>query len=910
VVYSLRPPSQDTSQICDGEPEGGREYYGRLDGESGPLVTSYWSVQSDAFIIPEPGGLPTVYLNLVWNGVGTSSPSWAGTFDMTIDGQSNETITIQSSPDKANYIEVWQSSISTSEPVFTGYWSDLSGRSITIIPGSNDTIDIRNVPDNVSVLVDGGRETDTINVSPGTDQTTILGNISVRNEGEASATININDRADSAAVGRTVTFSAMPYVMVDQITFSGLGMISYDYGTSFKPVINITGSQFGNTYDVENADVQLPTINSHGSDSVTLGNSTDGVREITGGVILTNGSAATNLTVDDSADPNMTPYTVTLGIDLSDNGVIYGTVGGLTPNNSLVEYAIGTVKSLTVRTPATINTVNDYPTFATTYLISGGNLSPQVGGDTVNVGPGGGLGLINDDLYIENPVGADIVNVNDSKDTTIGRQVTLSDFTPPSPPPPPLAGASTFGRISGLTASGATINYQYVGTVSVTIQLGGGDKVNALSTGISTNLIGTAASDGTATTVNVGDGGSLAGIIGTLNIENPPAVTDINVDDSADTSAPTFTLSTVGPNLTDFASSFPGDSRNDTWGQLSGIPNGANINYEYNDTSSLTLKSGPGATIDVLATGSGFATTLTGNGQTTVDVGDQNNVQGLQGDLFIGNQVPGQTSVYVNDSADTTSLQNVTLGTYQDPLSGVPYESISNLALNAAIYMEAVGVFSVTIYGGTPSSGGNTYYVQGTVPLPDGTILDGGQGPDAFFVASSTNTLDPIQGALSIYGNNPNTSLSVNDSGTTVSENYSVSPTNIERSIIAGRVYDYNTAPINYYQVGKIAVYVGSAQTGLNQGAVSNTLDVFSDRAGHRDRSVRQQQRRPNAVCGSTLRVRPSAGLRWGQLQCQQPAPWRRSFPRKQPRPRHPRLFRFFRPGRAVLYDDCRPDRR
>jgi hypothetical protein len=82
-------PSQDTPQICDGEPEGKDNYYSRLGGSSGPLVTSYWSVQSNAFIVPDPSGTPTVDLYPVWNGVGTSSPSYTGTYAMTIEGQSN-----------------------------------------------------------------------------------------------------------------------------------------------------------------------------------------------------------------------------------------------------------------------------------------------------------------------------------------------------------------------------------------------------------------------------------------------------------------------------------------------------------------------------------------------------------------------------------------------------------------------------------------------------------------------------------------------------------------------------------------------------------------------------------------------------------------------------------------------------
>jgi hypothetical protein len=708
------------AQISDNEPDNGN-YTARINGSV--LVQAYWSIKDGGFVIPDPAGAPTVQLNPVWNGLGTNSPSFTGTYNMTVDGHDNETITIQSSPDNANYIEVWQSSISTTEPVFTGLWSTLIGRTILIHAGSNDKVDVRNLPANVTLEIESDYA-DTINVSPGTDQTTILGTIDVLNGGATTATLNINDSADSKAVGRTVTFGAGPNGL-DQITTSGLGTIYYDYGTQFKPEITVTGSQFGNTYDVERADVQSLTIHSNGSDSVTVGNSTDGVQEITGDVILTNGSAATNLTVDDSADPTNTPYTVGFGWNpapFSDN-LSYGTVDGLLPGGFSVFFQDSSLASLTVKTPAVDNTVNVYRTFAPTYLISGGSSPVNRGYDTVNVGAGGSVSGIGGDLYIENRPALDTVNVDDSLDPTTGRQVTLSDYTPPSPAPPPFDDTDTFGRISGLTASGATINYEYLDTSSVTIQTGPADIVNVFSTGVTTNLVGTREPNlGTdPTTVIVGNGGSLAGINGTLNIENPPFSNDITVDDSADSSAPTFTVSTLGIN--------PADSQTNAeqWGQITGLPTGASINYEYSDTPSLTLKTGPGATVDVLAT---FNTlNLVGNGQTTVNLGDQNNVQGLYGSLFVQNQVAAQTNVYLNDSSDTTSLPNVALNDYFDA-TGALYMSISNLALGATIYTQNSGVAAVTITGGTPLSGGNTYNITNTTFNTSVTLAAGAGGGD------------------------------------------------------------------------------------------------------------------------------------------------------------------------------------
>lgn len=58
-------------QIADGEPEIAF-YAGRLNGRNGPLVTSYWSVLDQAFIIPD-GSLQRVLQVPIWN-----ATSWTG----------------------------------------------------------------------------------------------------------------------------------------------------------------------------------------------------------------------------------------------------------------------------------------------------------------------------------------------------------------------------------------------------------------------------------------------------------------------------------------------------------------------------------------------------------------------------------------------------------------------------------------------------------------------------------------------------------------------------------------------------------------------------------------------------------------------------------------------------------------
>jgi hypothetical protein len=94
------------------------------------------------------------------------------------------------------------------------------------------------------------------------------------------------------------------------------------------------------------------------------------------------------------------------------------------------------------------------------------------------------------------------------------------------------------------------------------------DTVNVLATGVSTSL----STSGGRDTVNVGNAGSLQAILGTLTIQNPPNFTTLNINDSADTTARTATLSTF---------SLDGTS----WGSITGLAPAA-INFNFADISS------------------------------------------------------------------------------------------------------------------------------------------------------------------------------------------------------------------------------------------------------------------------------------------------------------------------------------
>ena len=156
-----------------------------------------------------------------------------------------------------------------------------------------------------------------------------------------------------------------------------------------------------------------------------------------------------------------------------------------------------------------------------------------------------------------------------------------------------------------------TVNIPVVADGLTTLNINGGTvagnvfNLQAIPAAITTNVVGAAAA-----TVNVGLGGSTQAISGPVNIENPPALNTIVVDDSSDSTGRVVTLSSFSPNPSD------SEGNSDTWGKINGLAPG-DINYEYLDTAALTIDGGSGGNVfNVNSTvfGSPGTTTINGGG--------------------------------------------------------------------------------------------------------------------------------------------------------------------------------------------------------------------------------------------------------------------------------------------------------
>ena len=357
--------------------------------------------------------------------------------------------------------------------------------------------------------------------------------------------------------------------------------VTTNYVNPASPFV-VTTASGSNTVNILNTSAHIAiNVNGQGLDTVNVGNA-GSAQGILGALSIQNPPSYTTINVNDGSDA--TARTVTLSTFTS-GGYNWGSITGLAP--AAITYKYGDTSSVSVTTGTAADTVNVLATGVPTSVSTGG------GNDVVNVGNAGSAQGILGALSIQNPPSYTTINVNDGADAT-ARTVTLSTFT---------SGGYNWGSITGLAP--AAINYKYGDTTSVSVTTGtAADTINVLATGVPTSV----STGGGSDVVNVGNAGIARGILGTLSIQNPPSYTTINVNDGADATARTVTLSTF-------------TSGGYNWGSITGLAPAA-INYKYGDTTSVSVTTGTAAdTINVLATGVPTSVS-TGGGSDVVNVGN------------------------------------------------------------------------------------------------------------------------------------------------------------------------------------------------------------------------------------------------------------------------------------------------
>ncbi len=212
--------------------------------------------------------------------------------------------------------------------------------------------------------------------------------------------------------------------------------------------------------------------------------------------------------------------------------------------------------------------------------------------------------------------------------------------------PNPAAGLTTLTVLTGPT-SGSVIN------------------VPATPSGVTTAIAGNTTGSGFGDdTINVGAGGSVQGIQGTLNIENPRAFNTLVLDDSADSigravTLSTFSTGTINANQPDTDTQQDGDP----YVNIHGLSAFADINYEVYDTASVSLQGGTGSDTFTL----GMLPQPRGNtGLINLDGGGGSNT--LVGANQASNWVITGRNTGLLSQGNTTfqNIQNLVGGTQQD----------------------------------------------------------------------------------------------------------------------------------------------------------------------------------------------------------------------------------------------------
>ena len=518
------PPGVTTGQIGDYEPvqPGGIHYAYRLGGTGGVAVQPYWSATDQAFVVAD-GNSQTVYLSPNWTITNPGPPQ-------------NETGTFS-----GNYGLMIVGDNVTYNATAAGTQVTVNGQTFYFDPGTitsaliyiadtNNTVNIDGVAGGQSLTVYLENGSDTANVcAANRDLNAIQGGLGIHGFGALSDTLNVYDQAEG---GANYSLSSTDLVRLGG-GLSGLDWSGIDY-------VNINGGAAGpNTYLIEGTDTETNLNTNSAGDSISV-NQTDlgtalnittasNTRVDMGACAPCRTSGAVNVTlnnaalidtdtvnIDDSSDAGgHTVYVDNGSIDYLAPAFIY--IADYTCSNINVAGSQGgTTWNVLGTEPPAVGIVNGHPVFfyTTTTITANGT-------DTVNVG------FQSEVQYIQGPL-----DVNSSHPDAV--TMTIDDSADPSA----YTATVTTNSIQGV-GTAAPIGYGNGSLSSLNILGGtGGDTWNVQSTEGPLYML---VSGGT---VNVGNAGSVQGILGLLDINGP--VNNgvvLNINDSADPASYTANLS-------------------------------------------------------------------------------------------------------------------------------------------------------------------------------------------------------------------------------------------------------------------------------------------------------------------------------------------------------------------------------
>jgi hypothetical protein len=542
-------------------------------------------------------------------------------------------------------------------------------------------------------------------------------------------TVVVDDSADTAT--HTLTLDNAPgFTTWGRITGLSSGVIEYKYAdTASLTVKTGAGTQAVNVLATGKlgGDTTHRTTVQGGTGGMvfSVGNNSS-LADVKGDLMLTTTAGYETVYVNDGndgSDHNSVLLTATSLSGLSGGGaILFGgnDLAGLTINggfgSNLYTIANTQASAVTGGNLTWLNTgtgVDLVQVRATTGALF---INGQGGGgaDVISLGNAGSLDGFYAPVYINDGPSYFTVNVYDTADGSGHQNVTLSS-----------------DALTGLTRPAAPIYFGPLSLKALNVNAGDGDnlftvtslqayQLTTLNTGNGHDTVTVKAAPkplnvnegGTGLdVVNLGDAGTLGGILAPVTINNGPSYSTVNVNDGSDNSTHNQVYLSAGAltGLTTGAAPI-------YFGLASVkvlnvyVGNGGNT---YNVTGtpadeSTILNSGLGAdTFNVYATG--YPLTVNGHGYDVVNLGGAGTLGNITAQVTITNSYAYDT-VYVDDSADGNSHPNVSLSA----------TALTGLTPPSAPINFGPGVSTLTITGGPNVS---TYNVTGSEAF-DGTILN------------------------------------------------------------------------------------------------------------------------------------------------------------------------------------------
>ena len=732
-------------------------------------VTDTGSVGTDSLIINGTTGNDTIGIGGTAVSLSTQTVNYSGVENLTVNTKDgNDTVnvkgtsaaTIVNTGSGTNIINVGSNAFTTNT---AGTLSDLLAL-LTLNASGTTTLNVDDTGDTsaatgalTGLAITGLGMTSgiaysgvtTLNISLGSGGNTFTitdtnaATTTTLNSGSAADTINLT--TDSG----TTTINAQAGDDIINVTNDGaLTTINGGDGNDTVNVFgdsattNIYGQNNDDTFNIQATGATTTVDTGSGTNTINVGSlapAASGILDKIQGALTITGSGSDTLNVDDTGSEGdktgtLTATTLT-GLGMGDGGIAYS---GLTTLNISLGSGDNTLLiSGTSSAATTVNGNNGADTFNVQATTGALNLNGGNGDDTFNFGSatpdtGGTVSNIAGQVTIDGGEGADVVNVDNTGDTTDN------------------SGTLTATDLTGL-GLGTGINYSAVETLK--INLGSGDDTfNVQSTSAATTL-NTGAG---ANVVNVGSlspdvGGIVDNIQGALTITGNGSDT-LNVDDTGSEGDKTGTLTAT---------------------TLTGLGMGES-GITYSGLTTLTISLGSGADTLLISSTASAATTVNGD-----DGADKFNVRATTGALNLNggsgndtfnfgtlasavggtvNNIAGLVTVNGGGDSDTVNVDDT--GDTVSNTGKLTATSLTGLGLGTGIKYSAVETLKINL-----GSGDDTFNVQGTSAV---TTLNTGSGTNTINVGSlapaASSITDNIQGALTITGSG-NDTLNVDDTG-------------------------------------------------------------------------------------------------------------------------------------------------